>query len=241
MVRIVSLNVKSTPLMLPGSVRHDMLMAHAAGGIIGFQEITPRYYKRILHDVFPDRRWHVLFDDTECPLVLRKSMWEVDHPETHVLHGGKKRLNPHRVFNDVDVHRKGTPDGQVFGCGVTHLVNGAGRRGGLRQRGEAWRADMMAVSIKRLDEITTTHTENGQPMLWMGDMNRTSMPALTPGQRTLVDGGIDMILWSSLNEVAEFQVTRRVVRRKPLRTDHPLVKVEGTIHWRGTGVLPGFD
>lgn len=163
---VVSMNVKSNPLMPQAAVVHDVRRAAKQGDIIGWQEIGPERYRDAIRDL-PGFA-HFMPKGLETPISWRKSEFELLDSGVKRMHGGLAGVSPHRQVAWVKLKNKDT--GEVMIHMNTHLVSGAWNT--KKQPTDPWRQRMWNKHIRQMGEMIEGFEKKGHPVTISGDFNR---------------------------------------------------------------------
>lgn len=128
----------------------------------------------------------------EVPVSVPRTFEVVGRRVTRA-HGGKAGVSPHRVITQVLLQLKADPQ-LKFVLANTHYVSGAWN--GKDDPAEAWRRKMWKRHFrKHRDKVLDHWHAKGYPVIWTGDVNRSPMPRLVPGEKRAFKRGIDQIAW----------------------------------------------
>ncbi len=163
---VVSMNVKSNPLMRPDQVRHDIQKAGRLGDVIGWQEIKPANYREAIRklpgfDTFMPK-------GLETPISWRTSEFKLVDSGVERMHGGRAGVSPHRAVAWVKLKNKETGDTLVHMN--THLVSGAWNS--KQQATDPWRKKMWNLHIEKMGKLVDRFERQGFPVTITGDFNR---------------------------------------------------------------------
>lgn len=127
--RVQTLNIKSNPKMSSTFVKADVARSISRGSdVIFLQEITPKYYKKIVDTVVAETKgkWHVSALNLEIPILYRTggdSPWVFVEEGQQKMPGGKSRVSPARFISGVILKNKKANAQTAFVN--THMVSGA--------------------------------------------------------------------------------------------------------------------
>ncbi|MFF2654327.1 hypothetical protein [Streptomyces sp. NPDC058045] len=168
--------------------------------LVGWQEIRegdgdrlePRYINRYFANAYQNAYVHHAYAH-RVPMSIPREYTILKRRITKV-HGGKSGVTPHRVITQALLERADTP-GLRFVFANTHYVAGAWN--GKHDSHEQWRRNMWQLHFrKHRDEVLTYWRARGYPVIWTGDVNRTSMPLLLPAEQRAFPHGLDQIAWT---------------------------------------------
>lgn len=215
-IKVTTANICGNPLRPKWAVRRRMRRALTIGGVTFGQEV-PRSnhwhtdnYSAMWHRVAAALDKSTAGGVHEVPVSTPKG-WET---EEHVIlvHGGKKRVSPARYITVVKVP-------------ALHVAFANCHPVSKPRRGvpfSAWRIARWNEYHARLKaEVAELHA-GGYTVVFGGDMNKRSVAVVHPGQRLLVQSGLDH-LWAV---PAEGKAISQVVTTKVPRTvlmDHPIL------------------
>ncbi|NKI44230.1 hypothetical protein [Streptomyces physcomitrii] len=122
-------------------------------------------------------------------------------------HGGKAGVSPHRVLTEAVLELAADPQVK-FVFANTHYV--AGAFNGKDDPAEAWRDKMWQQHFAaHRDKVLAHWHAQGYPVIWTGDVNRTPLPLLVPGQEQRAFAkGIDQIAWLPGTNGTELRLNR---------------------------------
>lgn len=218
---VVSMNVKSNPLMSQDKVRHDVQRAAKTGEIIGWQEIGPERYKDAIRnlkgfDTFMPK-------GLETPISWKKSEFKLLDSGVKKMHGGLAKVSPHRQVAWVKLQNKET--GETVIHMNTHLVSGAFNS--KVQRSDPWRKKMWALHIEKMGKMVEQFEKQGFPVTISGDFNRSSFKVL--GSQVKYDSGLHSGTHgrSTLDYIMHTGKLRKVSSRvdRNFASDHNMVTV----------------
>ncbi|MBL8955524.1 MAG: peptidoglycan-binding protein [Myxococcaceae bacterium] len=179
---VVSMNVKSNPIMRPGQMQHDVRKAARMGDIIGWQEISPANYRAEIRkqkgfDTFMPK-------GLQTPISWRTSEFELLDSGVERMHGGRAGVSPHRQVAWVKLQNKET--GEVMVHMNTHLVSGAWNS--KKQPTDPWRQKMWKQHIEKMGNLIERFEKKGVPVTITGDFNRNHFRMF--GDEVKYDSGI---------------------------------------------------
>ncbi len=179
---VVSMNVKSNPLMSQDKVRHDVQRAAKTGEIIGWQEIAPERYKDAIRnlkgfDTFMPK-------GLQTPISWKTSEFKLLDSGVVPMHGGRAGVSPHRSVAWVKLENKET--GEVMVHMNTHLVSGAFNT--KQQATDPWRKKMWAVHMEKMGNLIEHFEKKGLPVTISGDFNRNQFKVF--GNKVAYDSGL---------------------------------------------------
>lgn len=163
---VVSMNVKSNPLMSQDKVRHDVQRAAKTGEIIGWQEIGPERYRDAIRNLKGFS--HFMPKGLETPISWKTSEFKLLDSGVERMHGGLAKVSPHRQVAWVKLQNKDT--GEVMIHMNTHLVSGAWNS--KIQRSDPWRKAMWNRHIEKMGNLIERFEKQGHPVTISGDFNR---------------------------------------------------------------------
>ncbi|NLU75740.1 hypothetical protein HCC61_24325 [Streptomyces sp. HNM0575] len=142
----------------------------------------------------------------QVPMSVPGAFHVVDHRVTHA-HGGRAGVSPHRVITEAVLELAADPRVR-FVFANTHYVAGAWN--GKNDPAEAWRHKMWQRHFrKHRDDVLEHWHAKGFPVIWTGDVNRSPMPLLVPGQeKRAFARGIDQIAWLPGGNGTEIRLKR---------------------------------
>lgn len=179
---VVSMNVKSNPLMSQDKVRHDVQRAAKTGEIIGWQEIGPERYRDAIRNLKGFS--HFMPKGLETPISWKTSEFKLLDSGVEKMHGGLAKVSPHRQVAWVKLQNKET--GEVMIHMNTHLVSGAWNS--KIQRSDPWRKAMWNRHIEKMGNLIEKFEKQGHPVTISGDFNRNSFKVL--GNKVVYDSGL---------------------------------------------------
>jgi hypothetical protein len=227
--RVLSLNVKSNPLMSAAKVRADVDRAARLGvDVIMWQEISPRYYKDIVRaedSTGGNGHWRHLLTGYEVPISIRvggDSPWEVRSTGVRKMHGGLAKVSPNRYVTWVKAYNKRSHQTTVFMN--THMVSGAWN--GVPNKADDWRKRMWNVHFDQQSALVKEFSDRGLTVVYGGDFNRRDMAKFHPRDSRISLHGIDRIgVVRTANDRIEKLVERRTVGGFNSDHDAKLVRV----------------
>lgn len=179
---VVSMNVKSNPLMSQDKVRHDVQRAAKTGEIIGWQEIGPERYKDAIRNLKGFE--HFMPRGLETPISWKKDQFKLLDSGVEKMHGGLAKVSPHRQVAWVKLQNKET--GETIIHMNTHLVSGAWNS--RVQRSDPWRKKMWNQHIEKMGNMVERFEKKGFPVTISGDFNRNQFKVL--GDKVKYDSGL---------------------------------------------------
>lgn len=179
---VVSMNVKSNPLMSQDKVRHDVQRAAKTGEIIGWQEIGPERYKDAIRNLKGFE--HFMPKGLETPISWKKDQFKLLDSGVERMHGGLAKVSPHRQVAWVKLQNKET--GETMIHMNTHLVSGAWNS--KVQRSDPWRQKMWKQHIEKMGKMVERFEKKGIPVTISGDFNRNHFKVL--GDKVKYDSGL---------------------------------------------------
>jgi hypothetical protein len=195
-IRVVSLNVKSNPLMSAGKVRADVDKAAKLGAdVIMWQEIQPDYYKNIVrseNSTGGNGRWKHYFTGYAIPISIRvagDSPWVVKDTGVRKMHNGMAKVSPHRYVTWLKVYNKQSRQTTILMN--THMVSGAWN--GRYNRADDWRKKMWNIHFAKQSELIKDFSNRGYTVVYGGDFNRMEMGKFTARDSRITVHGIDKI------------------------------------------------
>jgi hypothetical protein len=121
-------------------------------------------------------------------------------------HEGRSGVTPHRVITEAVLELAADPQLR-FVFANTHYVAGAWN--GKDDPSEAWRREKWQEHFRRhRDDVLGHWHAKGYPVVWTGDVNRTPLPLLKPGEKRAFSGGIDQIAWLPGSNGTELRLNR---------------------------------
>lgn len=169
---VVSMNVKSNPVMSQDKVRHDVQRAAKTGEIIGWQEIAPQRYKDAIRNLKGFN--HFMPKGLETPISWKADKFKLLDSGVERMHGGLAKVSPHRQVAWVKLQDKET--GKTIIHMNTHLVSGAFNS--KVQRSDPWRKAMWARHIEKMGNLVEKFEKKGFPVTITGDFNRNHFKVL---------------------------------------------------------------
>jgi hypothetical protein len=179
---VVSMNVKSNPLMSQDKVRHDVQRAAKTGEIIGWQEIGPERYRDAIRNLKGFS--HFMPRGLETPISWKTSEFKLLDSGVERMHGGLAKVSPHRQVAWVKLQNKET--GETVIHMNTHLVSGAWNS--KVQRSDAWRKAMWNRHIEKMGRLVERFEKQGHPVTISGDFNRNHFKVL--GDKVVYASGL---------------------------------------------------
>ncbi|PKK89280.1 MAG: hypothetical protein CVV64_14910 [Candidatus Wallbacteria bacterium HGW-Wallbacteria-1] len=173
--RIMTQNVKALPLMSAEKVRHDIELTASQAGIIGWQEIGPDYYKKILESL-PQDVWQTFWGNGhagdkqfDCPISWKRELWKKVDGGSWELHPPHAKISLRRYYNWVVLKNRRT--GAELLITNKHYVAGAWNdtpKPFKELRPAMWR-EGMKKEVSWLEEFMKKHPEI--PIVLLGDYN----------------------------------------------------------------------
>lgn len=216
-VHLVTANIRNLPNLTRSQERHDLGLVKALGSVVLWQEIAEANDVADLRATLPS--WTHVHTDTECPISVWTSKWDVVEKGQALLHGGMKGVSPHRVATWAVLQRKGH-NVAPFAVVNTHFVSGAFTHPG--QVAEEWRVHAWTKAQDGLADVVAMLNGKGYTVVGGGDFNRTgSFPGFSSSHRWLVNGGFDHLYASEVPTGLQVRVGATGSLGKPhLFTDH---------------------
>lgn len=220
---VVSMNVKSNPLMSQDKVLHDVRRAAKHGEIIGWQEIGPERYRDAIRKL-PGFS-HFMPKGLETPISWKTKDWKLLDSGVERMHGGLAKVSPHRQVAWVKLQNRET--GKTVVHLNTHLVSGAWNS--KVQRSDPWRKAMWNRHIEKMGKLVERFERQGHPVTISGDFNRNQFKVL--GDKVVYASGLhgDTHGRSTLDYVmhTRHEALKKVSTRidKGYRSDHNAVMV----------------
>jgi hypothetical protein len=169
---VVSMNVKSNPVMSQKNVIHDVKRAAKHGELIGWQEIGPERYKDAIRDL-PGFK-HFMPKGLQTPISWKEDKFKLLDSGVERMHGGLAKVSPHRQVAWVKLQNKET--GETIIHMNTHLVSGAWNS--KIQRSDPWRQKMWHKHIDGMKKLVEKFEKKGHPVTITGDFNRNHFKVL---------------------------------------------------------------
>ncbi len=179
---VMSVNVKSNPLMTQDKVLHDVKRAAKKGEIIGWQEIAPERYRQAIRNL-PGFS-HFMPKGLQTPISWKTSEFKLLDSGVERMHNGKAGISPHRTVAWVKLKNKDT--GETIIHMNTHLVSGAWNT--KIQRSDPWRQAMWKQHITKMGKMVERFEKQGHPVTITGDFNRNHFKVF--GNKVDYDSGI---------------------------------------------------
>lgn len=190
MIRLVTANIKSNPLMRQAYVDADIRTVKGLGDLILWQEIAPARYRSALTHYLDGSHWghHAL--NHEIPISYNLGKFEMLPHLSGVLktHDGKAHTSPARFITYVGLKHRHTAQHPIVVMN-THMVSGAFSAN--HPFTHKWRLDHWNQHFRAQQALIHSFTSEGITVLGGGDMNRTRMGKYAPEQRWLNSGSID--------------------------------------------------
>jgi hypothetical protein len=194
--RVVSLNVKSNPLMSAYKVRADVDKAAKLGAdVIMWQEIQPDYYKNIVraeNSTGGNGQWKHYLTGYAIPISIRvggDSPWVVRDTGVKLMHGGLAKVSPNRYVTWIKAYNKQSRQTTIFMN--THMVSGAWN--GKDNYRDDWRKKMWNIHFAKQSELIKDFSNRGYTVVYGGDFNRQEMAKFTARDSRITLHGIDKI------------------------------------------------
>jgi Putative peptidoglycan binding domain len=179
---VVSMNVKSNPLMSQDKVLHDVRKAAKTGEIIGWQEIAPERYRQAIRNL-PGFS-HFMPKGLETPISWKSDQFKLLDSGVERMHGGRAGISPHRSVAWVKLQNKET--GETMIHMNTHLVSGAWNS--KIQRSDPWRKAMWKQHMTKMNKLVERFEKKGFPVTITGDFNRSHFKVF--GNKVDYDSGL---------------------------------------------------
>lgn len=179
---VVSMNVKSNPLMSQDKVLHDVRRAAKTGEIIGWQEIGPERYRDAIRSLKGFS--HFMPKGLETPISWKSSEFKLLDSGVERMHGGLAKVSPHRQVAWVKLQNRET--GETVIHLNTHLVSGAFNS--KIQRSDPWRKAMWARHMEKMGNLVERFERQGHPVTITGDFNRNHFKVF--GNKVAYDSGL---------------------------------------------------
>ncbi len=179
---VVSMNVKSNPLMSQDKVLHDVRKAAKTGEIIGWQEIAPERYRQAIRNL-PGFS-HFMPKGLQTPISWKKDQFKLLDSGVERMHGGQAGVSPHRTVAWVKLQNKET--GKTMIHMNTHLVSGAWNT--KIQRSDPWRKAMWNQHMTKMGKLVERFEKKGHPVTITGDFNRNHFKVF--GNKVDYDSGL---------------------------------------------------
>lgn len=169
---VVSMNVKSNPLMSQDKVLHDVRRAAKTGEIIGWQEIGPERYRDAIRGL-PGFN-HFMPKGLETPISWKSDTFKLLDSGVEHMHQGRAGITPHRSVAWVKLQNRET--GETVIHLNTHLISGAWNS--KVQRSDAWRQKMWNHHMDEMGKLLERFERKGHPVTITGDFNRNHFKVL---------------------------------------------------------------
>ena len=179
---VVSMNVKSNPLMSQDKVSHDVRRAAKVGEIIGWQEIAPERYRQAIRNL-PGFD-HFMPKGLQTPISWKSSEFKLLASGVERMHGGKAGISPNRTVAWLKLKNKQT--GETVIHLNTHLVSLAWNT--KISRSDPWRKAMWNQHIAKMGKLVERFERQGHPVTITGDFNRNHFRVF--GNKVDYDSGL---------------------------------------------------
>lgn len=230
MITVTTANICGNPIRPKPTVAGRMRLALDHRGVTFGQEVAAANRFRIGSGDY-STTWHGLAaavgKDTfggphEVPVSLPGHTWEVLTHETTEVHPGLARVSPARYLTTVTARK--SRGGLVVGFVNCHPVSKP--RPGVDHA--AWRIAHWAAYFDALAATVAELVDQGLSVVFGGDMNKVTVPAVHPRQTRLVSAGLDH-LWCVPAAGRRVQVRRTQVIPRTILMDHPILRATFTL------------
>lgn len=173
--RVITQNVRALPLMNQELVRHDIELTAGQADIVGWQEIGPDYYKKILESL-PREQWETFWGkghahdrQFDSPISWRRDLWKKIDGGAWELHPPHAKISVRRFYTWIVLEHRGTGARML----VTNKHYIAGAWNDEEKPFKELRPQMWREGIKKEVQWLENFMEKnpGMPIVLLGDYN----------------------------------------------------------------------